>query len=175
MALDFIHIVRRTYHGDDSWGEMYIKTTDDKWEWLSYTYELLWKPDASGKSTSNISRVKIGTYALTVREDGDSRDIGGKGWRLQLKPTGHRNYIQIHRAHSSLYIEGCILPVHFNTLSGDSIQKGDIRIMNKSVELMEKIEERYDALKKNNKGDPSLTISAAMPAKLITNRSHAYG
>ena len=37
-----------------------MKTTDDKWEWLSYTYELPWKPDASGESTSNISRVKIG-------------------------------------------------------------------------------------------------------------------
>ena len=47
--------------------------------------------------------------------------------------------------------------------------------MNKSVELMEKIEERYDALKKGKKGDPSLAISAATPAKLITNRSYAYG
>ncbi len=175
MVWDFIHIVRRNYHGDDNWGELYIKTTDDKWEWLSYTYELPWKPDTSGKSTNNISRVKIGTYDLTVREDGDSRDLGGKGWRLQLKPTGHRNYIQIHRAHSSLYIEGCILPVHFNTLSGDSIQKGDIRIMNKSVELMEKIEKCYDTLKKGKKGDPTLTISAVMPAKLISNRSYAYG
>jgi len=40
---------------------------------------------------------------------------------------------------------------------------------------MEKIEERYGVLKKGKKGDPSLTISATMPAKLITNRSYAYG
>lgn len=47
--------------------------------------------------------------------------------------------------------------------------------MNKSIELMEKIEERYNALKKGKTGDPTLTISAALPAKIITNRSHAYG
>lgn len=58
MAWDFIHIGRRNYHGDDNWGEMYIKTTDDKWEWLSYTYELPWKPDAAGKSKNDISRIK---------------------------------------------------------------------------------------------------------------------
>lgn len=174
MAWDLIHIVRRNYHGDDNWGEMYLKTTDDKWEWLSYTYELPWKPDASGKSTNDISRIKIGTYALTVREDGDSRQIGGKGWRLQLKPTGHRNYIQIHRAHTSLYIEGCILPVHFNSISGDSIQKGDIRIIKQSIKLMEKIEDRYDVLKAGKKGSAELIITAKLPAKLITNRSRDY-
>lgn len=162
------------YHGENNWGDMFIKTVDDKWEWLSYTYELPWNPDVKGESTKEKSRIKIGTYQLKVREDGDSRDAGGKGWRLELKKTGHRSYIQIHRAHTSMYIEGCILPVHFNSLSSTSIQKGDIRIRTKSLELMEKIEKRYNELKKSKNGNPTLDIAAKLPPKHLTNRVHAY-
>ena len=76
MAWDFLYLVRRTYHGDSNWGEMYIKTPDGKWEWLSYIYELPWKPDEAGKSLNNVSRIKLGIYELKVREDGLARAAG---------------------------------------------------------------------------------------------------
>jgi len=173
MAWDFLYIVRRVYHGENNWGDMYMKTADGKWEWLSYTYELPWKPDAKGKSMENISRIKIGSYQLFVRDDGTPRLTGGKGWRLELKNTGDRTNIQIHRSSRNMSIKGCILPVHFNSLTGASIKKGDIRITNKSLELMDKIKERYTELKKNKKGNPTLSIAAKLPPKLVTNRSHA--
>jgi len=176
MAWDLLYIVRHTYHGDSNWGEMYIKTTNGKWEWLSYIYELPWKADEAGKSKNNISRIKLGTYELKAREDGKNRNMGGKGWRLQLQNTAHRKSIQIHRASSSLSIKGCILPVHFNTLQGDSIKKGDVRILKKSVELMDKIKARLEILRNNGKikGQPMLEIAANLPAKLISNLSHAH-
>lgn len=153
---------------------MYIITDDGKWEWLSYTYELPWKTDDQGKSRKNVSRIKIGIYDLTVREDGQSRLMGGKGWRMQLQDTAHRNYIQIHRAASNLYIEGCILPVHFNWLHGSTIQKNDTIIRNKSVQIMNKIQSRYNSLSNKNKGNASVTISAHLPAKVIANRSNTH-
>jgi len=174
MAWDFLYIVRRNYQGDNNWGDMYIKTKDNKWEWLSYTYELPWKPDGTGKSTSNQSRIKIGSYNLIVRTDGKAREAGGKGWRLELQGTGHRQYIQVHRAHSSMFIQGCILPVHFKNISSSTIQVGNIQIQNKSIELMEKIEARYKELVKIKKGNPALVIAAKLPPNQITNRSHAY-
>lgn len=175
MAWNFLHIVRRNFHGDDHWGEMYLKTTAGKWEWLSYTYELPWKSDDAGKSLNNTSRVKIGTYELNVRTDGKQRRVGGKGWRLELQNTGHRTNIQIHRAAPSLYIKGCILPVHFNNIQGDNIKKGDIRIRTKSEEIMDKIEARLKALNSSgsNKGKPTVNITANLPAELVTNRSYA--
>ena len=135
-----------------------------------------WKSDEDGKSLNSVSRIKIGTYELKARKDGDKREFGGKGWRLELQNTGHRTNIQIHRAARSMRIKGCILPVHFNTLQGDSIKKGDVRILNKSLELMDKIQVRLDSLAKSNKqkGDSSLTIAAVLPAKIVTNRSFAY-
>lgn len=174
--MGFLHVVRRTFHGDHNWGELYIKTTDGKWEWLSYTYELPWKGDDEGKSVNDVSRIKIGIYALVVRTDGTERKLGGKGWRLELQGTGHRNNIQIHRAATSLRIKGCILPVHFNTLQGDSVRKGDIRIRSMSENIMDKIKSRLEALNGtgNNKGNPTVNIAAKMPAQLLTNRSHAY-
>jgi hypothetical protein len=39
------------------------------------------------------SKIREGTYLLEVRTD------GLKGWRLELKGTGHRRNIQVHRAH----------------------------------------------------------------------------
>lgn len=175
MAWNFLYIVRRNFHGDDNWGEMYIRTTSGRWEWLSYTYELPWKSDNDGKSLKNVSRIKIGTYELSIRTDGQIRRLGGKGWRLELQNTGHRTNIQIHRAAPSLYIKGCILPVHINSLQGENIKKGDFRIRTKSEEIMDKIESRLTALSKtgNNKGKPTVKISANMPAELITNRGYA--
>lgn len=177
MAWDLLHIVRRTYHGDNNWGDMYIKTADGKWEWLSYTYELPWKADGAGKSKNDLSRIKLGVYEVIPRKDGKDRQLGGKGWRLQLQNTDHRNAIQIHRAARNMSIKGCILPVHFNTLQGGRIKKGDPRITSKSLQLMDKIQSRFDELKSNDKknGNPSLTISAHLPPKLVTNRSHTYG
>lgn len=125
MAWEFLHIVRREFQGDSNWGEMHMKTTAKKWEWLCYTYELPWKADANGKSINQQSRVEMGVYGLNIRTDGPKRELGGKGWRLELLKTGHRTAVQIHRAAKNLYIEGCILPVHFNTLQGASIKKGD--------------------------------------------------
>jgi len=175
MAWDLLHIVRHTYHGDSNWGNIYIKTVNEKWEWLSYTYELPWKADEAGKSKNNISRIKLGTYELKVRKDGKTRDMGGKGWRLELQNTEHRKNIQIHRAASSLSLKGCILPVHFNTLQGDSIKRGDIRIRDKSEEIMDKIKAHLEALKSNGKvkGNPTIALTANMPAKLLSNRSYA--
>lgn len=176
MAWDFLYIVRRSYHGDDNWGDMYIKTEDGKWEWLSYTYELPWKPDDAGESRNDVSRIKIGIYELKTREDGLPRDAGGKGWRLQLQNTGHRTAVQIHRSAPGMRIKGCILPVHFNTLQGGDIKKGDVRIRTKSIEFMDKIKARLDVLKNSHKqnGNPTVTISAHLPAKIVTNRSHIH-
>lgn len=175
MAWNFLYIVRRNFHGDDNWGEMYIKTTSGRWEWLSYTYELPWKSDGNGKSSKNVSRIKIGTYELNVRIDGLPRRGGGKGWRLELQNTGHRTNIQIHRATPSLYIKGCILPVHFNNLQSSSIKRGDMRISTKSEKIMDKIEARLKVLNGagNAKGKPAVKIVANMPAELVTNRSYA--
>ena len=175
MSWDFIYIVRRLYHGDNNWGEMYIKNDKGKWEWLSYSYELPWVEDKQGKSKSEISRIRIGEYPATVRTDGKPRVLGGKGWRLELKNTGHRKYVQIHRASASMYIKGCILPVHFNDVSGENIRKGDIRILNKSVEIMEKIEEYYNRIYNNKNGDPVIVISARLPPIQVTNKSYVYG
>ena len=176
MAWDFLYIVRRTYHSDNNWGDMYMKTTDGKWEWLSYTYELPWKSDDAGKSKNTVSRIKIGEHELKVRNDGKKRTLNGKGWRLELQETGHRTNIQIHRAAASMYIEGCILPVHFNNLHADSIMAGDIRILKKSIELMDKIKERLETLKVSHKqkGNPTVMIAAKLPAKLVVNRSHVH-
>ena len=176
MSWDFLHIVRRTYLGDDNWGEMYMMTSDGKWEWLSYTYELPWNADNAGKSKNKVSRIAIGRYELTERKDGMTRETGGKGWRLELKNTGHRENVQIHRAARNLYIEGCILPVHFNTLQGSSIKLGNPQITLKSVAYMDKIQERFELLQSKNKqkGNAVLIIAANLPAKLVTNMSHEH-
>ena len=168
MAWEFLYIVRREFQGDSNWGEMYMKTIAKKWEWLCYTYELPWRADAAGKSINKQSRVKMGIYKLLARSDGD------KGWRLQLQETGHRSAVQIHRAHSSMFIEGCILPVHFNTFQGSGIQKGDEVIQTKSIELMGKIQSRWSTLLNSGTvtGSPTLTIAEILPAELLTNRSH---
>jgi len=177
MAWDFLYSVRRTYHGEDNWGDLYMKSADEKkWELLSYTYELPWKADAKGKSINSKSRVEMGVYELTPRTDGPLRKDNGKGWRLQLLNTKHRSGIEIHRAAPSLFIEGCILPVHFNGFQGSQILKGDPTIRVMSTELMDKIMSRWHTLlaKHSGEGNPSITIAETLPAEAVTNRSHSH-
>lgn len=176
MAWEFLYMVRREFRGDSNWGEMHIKSADDKkWEWLCYTYELPWKADVAGKSINNLSRVEMGTYELDIREDGVPTDPKYKGWRLELLKTAHRSNIQIHRAAGNLYIEGCILPVHFNTFQGSDIKKGDPVITARSIAIMDKIKVHLVNLimKSKKTGRPTLTIAETMPAEALTDRSHA--
>lgn len=172
MAWDFLYSVRQEFQGDNNWGRLYIRTEDNKWEYLSYTYELPYKENQSGpnygKTQSSQSRIKIGVYELVPRSDGP------KGWRLELQNTGHRQNIQIHRAHTSMFIEGCILPVHFNNFAESNIKKGDQIIQTQSVALMNSIKTRYDLLKTGKTGNPTICISANLPPKLITKKSAEY-
>ncbi len=128
---------------------MFIRTTRGTWERLCYTYELPWNVYESGpllgKSKNNLSRIKIGIYDLKPRSDGP------KGWRLELQNTGHRSNIQIHRAHSSLFIEGCILPLNFNDLSASKLKKGGPLIQAQSTALMNNIKSRYEKIKTGKK------------------------
>jgi len=165
MAWEFIRVVRGEYKTSDGWGKMYIRTEGGEFEWLCFSYELPWTVFSSGtnagRSRNNLSRIRFGSYELMPRADGP------KGWRLELQNTGHRSNIQIHRAHRSMYIGGCILPVHFNARSDDFLQKGSAMIQTKSVALMSMIQERYEALYTRFSGAPALTISATLPAQLF--------
>jgi hypothetical protein len=66
---------------------------------LSSSYELAWGEDSKGRSLSRLSRIREGVYELSAREDGP------KGWRLELKGTGHRQQnpspqsasVEVHR------------------------------------------------------------------------------
>ncbi len=166
---EFAQLVRRTFKSDDRWGALYLRdAADSKWERLSYTYELPWIQDARGQSVKSKSRITLGTYDLSVRADGP------KGWRLQLGGTGHRTYIQIHRAAASMAIEGCILPVSFNDLSADRLAKGDARIQSESVRLMAKIKTRWDQLAKVKTGTPTLMIAATLPPLHFTPGSSRF-
>lgn len=102
MAWEFISIHRKSVLGDDNWGNMYIKNQEGQWETLCYSYELTWSENLggplNGKSKNKVSQITWGIYQLKPRHDGP------KGWRLELQNTGHRENIQIHRAHSSMYI-----------------------------------------------------------------------
>ena len=154
MSWDFLYIKRQSFQSLNNWGVLYIKTLDNSWEKLSYTYELPWQINESGalanKSKNSLSRIKIGSYDLTTRSGGP------KGWRLELEPTGHRENIQIHRAHKSMTIEGCILPVHFNNFTDSKIKKGDAVIETQSVTLMQLIKTRHEQLAKKIKAIPHL-------------------
>ena len=173
MAWDFLFLVRRLYRSSDDWGKLFIRTRSNEWEFLSYTYELPWQEDTRGNSLAKKSRIKEGTYQLIVRSNGP------KGWRLELLETGHRRNIQVHRAHSSMYIEGCILPVYFEDFIDpghpkETIKKGQAKIQKRSVELMKKIEERYEDLKEGKSDRPTIVISALLPSKLLTPSNYAY-
>ena len=169
MTWQFLHVQRQMYKGKNNWGVIHIINAKGKWEKLCHSYELPWKEyqagELEGKSVIGQSRVNIGVYALKARFGGP------KGWRLELEGTGHRKNIQVHRAHRSLVIEGCILPVHFSNYDESNIQKGDAIIQSQSVALMQKIKNRHDALAKKNKGSPSLELSANMPAAHSSNKA----
>lgn len=158
----FLHVMRKVFQGSNNWGYLFIVDENDKWEKLCYTYELPWIEDKKGRSKKGRSRINIGEYELKTRSDGK------RGWRLQLKDTGHRTFIQVHRAHKSMYIEGCILPVHFSDLESAGLSKGDKEIQNKSKNLMETIRKRYKLLKKKKEGNPTIEFSAILPPKLET-------
>ncbi|MCA9732107.1 hypothetical protein KC799_08250 [candidate division KSB1 bacterium] len=158
MSWSFLWLNRGSFKGDYRWGTLYIRTRLGKWERLCYSYELPWKANSTDKSLNKISRIRIGEYSLKPRHDGD------KGWRLELEGTGHRMHIQIHRAHKSLYIEGCILPVHFDDRGLAQISE-KMQIQQKSVMLMAKIKQRYSFLKKSNVGKAKIVISANLPAQ----------
>jgi len=125
-------------------------------------------PFLAGRSRNNLSRIRLGSYELMPRTDGP------KGWRLELQNTGHRSNIQIHRAHRSMYIEGCILPVHFNARSDDFLQKGAAMIQTQSVALMSMIQSRYESLSSQFSGNPALTIAATLPAQLFDDLEFNY-
>ena len=171
MSWDFLTLYRRTYKGDDNWGELFVRNRLGKLERFSYTYELPWKTfqkgALQGKSKNNKSRIRIGTYELESRSDGP------KGWRMELQDTEHRSNIQIHRAHSSMYIEGCILPLTFNDISGEQLKKGNQNIQTQSVALMAQLKARYDQQKLGKTGNPEILIAAILPA-VQTNKYEMY-
>lgn len=158
----FLHVMRKVYLGSNNWGYLFIADEKGNWEKLCYTYELPWITDKKGKSKNNKSRIKLGEYELKARSDGK------KGWRLQLQDTSHRTSIQVHRAHKSMYIEGCILPVHFADLESVGLKKGDNVIQDKSKALIETIKKRHESLNKKNEGNPTILFSAMLPAELET-------
>jgi hypothetical protein len=113
-----------------------------------------------------VANYSVGSYDL------NSRSGSPKGWRLELQSTGHRENIQIHRAHKSMAIEGCILPAHFNNFTESNISKGDSVIQTQSIALMQEIKTRYEQLSQSNNGNASLSIAAILPA-VVTNSALA--
>lgn len=173
MNWEFLFVLRRLYRGSDQWGKLYIRSaTADAWEFLSYTYELPWKEDPSGKSLPKKSRIREGTFPLRVRTDGP------KGWRLELLDTEHRGNIQVHRAHKSMYIQGCILPVHFEDFRDPdhvevALRKGQLIIQRRSEKLIAQIKNRYEQLVSGKSGLATITISALLPASIETGTAIA--
>lgn len=175
MGWPLIYVVRRGFRNEDQWGELLLRSMDGRsWEKFCSSYELPWIEDAKGKSASKKSRIKEGDYDLKVRVNGP------KGWRLELIGTSHRKNIQIHRAHKSMYIQGCILPVDFvdfrnEPVSGigpvEILKKGDKKIQVRSEALMENIKSRYNALSTGKAGRPIITIAATLPAYYQTGAS----
>lgn len=170
MGWEFIQISRHHYKSDDNWGDLHIKTPEGQWEFLCHTYELPWRPDKLGKSSNNISRVKIGSYECFVRNDGH------RGWRLELLGTSHRSNIQIHRAHTSMYIEGCILPIHFTPamFNAEIITKGNPAVEAESVKLMKRIEVRHKQLAAKHKGNPTVLFCAVAKPQTWLSEQDGY-
>jgi len=65
-----------------------------------------------------------------------------------------------------MFIKGCILPVHFDDFDASGLKKGDKVIKDRSKKLMGLIRKRYKILKKKNKGNPTIVISAILPPTL---------
>lgn len=170
MAWDFIYVTRDGFQDGNPWGNFYLRNESGCLDWLCYSYELPWKTNGAGKSLVNKSRIKIGNYEVKPRAD------GSKGWRLELQGTGHRENIQIHRAHPSLYIEGCILPVHVNDFffGSSGVKRNDKVIQTESVSLMTKIKNRYAILNPKMAGSAKVVISAQLPINISLDRDHRY-
>jgi len=173
MGWPLLYVVRQVYHGNDNWGILCMPkpgkdlSNNVEWEKISYTYELPWKEDSAGHSQSKKSQIDIGTYEMHVRTDGP------KGWRLELEGTAPRGNIQVHRAHKSMYIQGCILPVSFNHFGGILWQKGSEAVEILSMLIMLTIQLRYERLAEGKTGKPTITIAAMLPASVPSLRSTA--
>lgn len=163
MTWPLLWVLREEWKGDIRWGTMYLRALPTGWERLCYSYELPWREDQRGRSTSSKSCIELGTYAMRVRQDGPKR------WRLELKNTAHRGHIQVHRAAPNLFIKGCILPIHFRSdnLRAQPAAREENRV--KSIALMGEIRKRYDLLREVEPGDPSITIAATLPAVAPTS------
>jgi len=111
MASPFLMLVRDECRvarpvAEGNWGRLYTRSIPGRsWDFFSYAYELPSIETPAGPSTNKKSQIDIGTYELTERNDGP------KGWRFERVGTRDRQNIQVHRAHKSMYIEGCVLPV----------------------------------------------------------------
>jgi len=166
MAWPFLYLVREVYHSSNHWGTLFTAeyaSGNDRptWEKLCYTYELSWKADKTGNSIPGKSRIDIGIYQMHVRADGK------KGWRLELMGTEPRKYIQLHRAHKSMYIEGCILPVPQQQFGRFpfGLEKDEITQF-LSETLIDVIRLRYERLARTRSGNPTIEIAAKLPALL---------
>ena len=101
----------------------------------------------------------------------DVRSDGPKGWRLELQNTGHRSNIQIHRAHRTMAIQGCILPVHFDDLSQSPPNVGSNIIQTRSVALMQQIHSRYYQV--HGSGKATVLITGLLPPMVDTGMRYA--
>ena len=167
MSWPFLHVRRRGFRDDDNWGTLFIVDDAGAWQKLCHTYELPYLEDALGRSKSKVSRIAESEYELKVRTDGT------KGWRLELLRTNHRKNVQVHRAHKSMYIEGCLVPVDFEDFKNtpesgigpvETLKKGDAKIQSRSIALMGTIKARYEELRAGKQGRPTILISATLPA-----------
>ena len=168
MAWEFIRVVRDELRLVMVGGKCIFARRVGSLSGFVFLMSFLGLPFLAGRSRNNLSRIRLGSYELMPRTDGP------KGWRLELQNTGHRSNIQIHRAHRSMYIEGCILPVHFNARSDDFLQKGAAMIQTQSVALMSMIQSRYESLSSQFSGNPALTIAATLPAQLFDDLEFNY-
>ncbi len=93
-------------------GRMYVSLGENSWAFLCHSYELPLITDNKGKTKNRVSCVTgEKTYPLRVRTDGFRK------WRMQLLNTGHRKYVQIHRASEYITSAGCILPINLSTFN----------------------------------------------------------
>ena len=108
MSWPFLYVWRKKWNssGPDNWGQLFIMDRAGRsWELFSYSYELPWRTGGDGKTLNDVSCIRGGEYEM------HKETRGNKGWRLELEGTGHRQWVQVHRARPDMYIEGCILPI----------------------------------------------------------------
>ncbi len=93
-----IKIVRTTINSKSITGEMYINGI-----FIGHTLELPWR-----NNEYFISSIPDGTYGGTLRYDKNER-TSLEFWRIELKGTEPRTYIQIHKGNVPEEIKGCII------------------------------------------------------------------